>query len=290
MGSNLSLAVIKEILEEELGIKTPFLAECLNLCFGSKLQSIFEWIGILPSHQLERLDVSFTEINNCIKSRMDRGEEYRDDIKTWSKSRNALAERLIIEVIEKPEERKIPYLSRILPNTLFIEEIDYETANKIFNDGSRFSFQQLCILAMVGRGNTNKDFNNIKLPTPTIIGSVNDIILSSEYDELLRSYYLEAFDLETYFHASKPSNVFYSLDLSEPNLINAKPLLDLTDLGRIIYDLMDLDQIDCQAEIDPIATKIGWIRDILDNGRIIYNPGKIPDIVSRRGFNYSRWD
>jgi hypothetical protein len=95
------------------------------------------------------LAVAAAEINE----RLNNGEPLRDDDFFQEKrpgrsDAEEVAESILLKSQREPEEKKIPYMGRLLANVAFQKEISAEMAHQLAKTAEQLTYRQLCILRL----------------------------------------------------------------------------------------------------------------------------------------------
>lgn len=95
------------------------------------------------------LAIAAAEIDQRIKN----GDKIRDDgffeeKRQGRSDAEEVAESILLKCQREPEEKKIPYMGRLLSNVAFEREISAELAHQITKAGEQLTYRQLCILKL----------------------------------------------------------------------------------------------------------------------------------------------
>lgn len=116
------------------------------------------------------------------QARLDAGERVRQDgfFDASLGDRPAaeeVAEGVLLSAQREHEERKLPYLGKLLAAIAFVPEITRDLANLLTRLGSELSFQQLVVLTVTSRP--------LDVPRPDYDADGADAVLAAEVDELV---------------------------------------------------------------------------------------------------------
>lgn len=88
-----------------------------------------------------------------VQQRLGRGEQLRSDLffdrGTAGRSHaDEVIESVLTKSQREPEERKLPYMARLLGNLAFAEEISVEMSHQLIKASEQLTYRQLCILRL----------------------------------------------------------------------------------------------------------------------------------------------
>lgn len=88
-----------------------------------------------------------------IEQRLKNGETLRDDDffeenQSGRSDAEEVAESIMLKSQREPEEKKIPYMGRLLANVAFHKEISSEMAHQLAKTAEQLTYRQLCILRL----------------------------------------------------------------------------------------------------------------------------------------------
>ena len=200
-----------------------------------------------------------------IRKRLESRESVRDDgffDKNHIERSDAddILENMVLKVQREPEEKKIPYISKIYENTAFEQEISADLSHKIIKSSEQLTYQQLCILSMVGRRKNGKDMlSDFQLnPQPNF---------SLELSKLLH----DCFELVTNGYIQGGLTLISSGRLPQYETLNPKSLY-LENIGIALFKLMNLQNIH-DDDIIPIAKLLRWEKSVSpESGEVSWNP------------------
>ena len=177
------------------------------------------------------------------------------------RSRNQeILENVLLKCQREPEEKKIPYISNAYVNIVFEPEVSADLGHKIIKSAEQLTYQQLCILSMVGRRENSdeilRDFrSNPQLDHPL------------ELSKLLH----DCFELVTNGYIQGGLTLTSSGRLPQYETLNPDSML-LENIGAAIFNLMNLGDIP-DDDITPIAKLLDWEKKILsESGEVSWNP------------------
>lgn len=186
----------------------------------------------LSSREKIRAGAAIALVISGIKNNLDNGLELRqdnffdDDTLNRSKA-NELFEGVIMKCKNEYEERKIQYISNIYTNVIFNSSIKPNNVNQILNTVDKLSFQQLTILALVGKNKNNQlSLKQDKYGDDEIIDNeraflLQDFAALNSYGLIERSDYSAIFD----FTSIIPGG------------------MQLTSIGETHYELLGLSDL-----------------------------------------------
>lgn len=196
-----------------------------------------------------------------IHQRTKNGEKVREDgffdkdITGRSKNEEIL-ENVILKCQREPEEKKIRYIPKVYVNTVFEQEISADLSHKIIKSAEQLTYQQLCILSMVGRRESTEEF-------PTTF----QVDFSLELSKLLH----DCFELVTNGYIQGGLSLTFSGQLPRYETLNPHTM-HLENIGIAIFNLMNLHDIP-DDDIEPIAKLLHWKKKIIpDSGEVSWNP------------------
>lgn len=200
-----------------------------------------------------------------IRQRLENGEKPRQDdffdkdISSRSKNEEIL-ENVILKCQREPEEKKIRYISNAYINIVFEPEVSADLGHKIIKSAEQLTYQQLCILSMVGRREDDEDI-------------LRDFQLNPQLDHPLELSKLlhDCFELVTSGYIQGGLTLTASGRLPQYETLNPNSML-LENIGVAIFDLINLQDIP-DDDIAPIAKLLHWEKKISsESGEISWNP------------------
>lgn len=237
------------------------------------LISLFKKVGseiterILGHREQVRIGAAYVIALERIAERINQGDEPRSDgffdadVGQRSAAEEIL-EGILLAAQREHEEKKVKFYGRLLANLAFEVGVDRGYANFLLGFAQRMSYRQLCIISIFGR----KD-EMPKKPRPEEPAyikselSINSFRLNPQLsnDNLLRvplemaipDLALEIIELKNYGIFEKP--------LLDPEISGSYSQLDLSEIGKILFNLMDLKSIS-MIDLVPIAGKLGFGR------------------------------
>ncbi len=245
--------------EEVLQITIPTLANSLK-----SIGQEFAERMLSPRENL-RVGSALILAAEGIRKRLESRESVRDDgffDKNHIERSDAddILENMVLKVQREPEEKKIPYISKIYENTAFEQEISADLSHKIIKSSEQLTYQQLCILSMVGRRKNGKDMlSDFQLnPQPNF---------SLELSKLLH----DCFELVTNGYIQGGLTLISSGRLPQYETLNPKSLY-LENIGIALFKLMNLQNIH-DDDIIPIAKLLRWEKSVSpESGEVSWNP------------------
>ena len=152
-----------------------------------------------------------------------------------------ILENVILKCQREPEEKKIRYISNVYVNTVFEQEISADLSHKIIKSAEQLTYQQLCILSMVGRKEKGQEF-------PTSF----EAEFSLELSKLLH----DCFELHTNGYIQGGLSLTFSGQLPRYETLTPHNM-HLENIGVTIFKLMNLQDIP-DSDIVPIAKLLDW--------------------------------
>jgi hypothetical protein len=183
------------------------------------------------------LAVAAAQINQRIKN----GEPLRDDDFFQEKrpgrsDAEEVAESILLKSQREPEEKKIPYMGRLLANMAFHKEISAEMAHQLAKTAEQLTYRQLCILKLAvvkdGRGLHAGDYRG-----------------QGSFTKELYQILYECLDLYHRGLVNFGGKVAFGPTDVSPGKMTVQ------GLGADIYNLMQLDTIP-DADLHPIAAAL----------------------------------
>ncbi len=87
-----------------------------------------------------------------------REDSFFDRNDTERSNADEVLENVVLKVQREPEEKKIPYISRIYENSVFEQEVSADLGDKIIKSAEQLTYQQFCILSLVGKRENTEEF------------------------------------------------------------------------------------------------------------------------------------
>ena len=200
-----------------------------------------------------------------IHKRLENGENRREDgfFNESDRGRSdadEVLENVVLKIQRESEEKKTPYIAKIFENTVFEQEVSADLSHKIIKSAEQLTYQQLCILSMVGRRRNDEDMlSDFQLnPQPNF---------SLELSKLLH----DCFELVTNGYIQGGLTLTYSGRLPQYETLNPKSLY-LENIGIALFKLMNLQDIR-DDDIIPIAKLLHWEKSVSpESGEVSWNP------------------
>lgn len=275
MSDNIGLKLIKQVIEYGSIIGGPLASSALQ---GTIPEEVLE-IGIpVLSNSLKNIGQECAErmlsprenlrvgsalilAAKGIRKRLENNEFPREDgffdrNHTERSSADEVLENVVLKVQREPEEKKIPYISRVYENSVFEQEVSADLGHKIIKSAEQLTYQQLCVLSMVGRRENTEEF-------------LRDfqVDFSLELSKLLH----DCFELVTNGYIQGGLSLTFSGQLPRYETLNPYTM-HLENIGIATFNLMNLHDIP-DDDIMPIAKLLDWERHILpENGKVSWNP------------------
>ena len=88
-----------------------------------------------------------------IQEKLEQGETLRDDgffdsDKSGHSDAEEVGEHVLLKSQKEPEEKKLPYMARLLANIAFDESISAQLAHQIIKSAEQLTYRQLCLLCL----------------------------------------------------------------------------------------------------------------------------------------------
>ena len=199
-----------------------------------------------------------------IHQRLENDEKPREDgffdkdISGRSKNEEIL-ENVILKCQREPEEKKIHYISNVFVNTIFDREISPDLSHKIIKSAEQLTYQQLCILSMVGKREKKHEFP-----------STFHHEFSLELTKLLH----DCFELSTNGYLQGGLSLTFSGQLPRYETFNPETMY-LENIGIAIFNQMNLFNIP-NDDIAPIAKLLRWEKMISpESKKVSWNPASL---------------
>lgn len=189
-----------------------------------------------------------------------RGDGFFDKNHMERSDADEILENMVLKVQREPEEKKIPYISKIYENTAFEQEVSADLSHKIIKSAEQLTYQQLCILSMVGRRENDED-------------ALRDLQLNPQPDHPLELSKLlhDCFELVTNGYIQGGLTFTFNGRLPQYETLNPNSM-HLESIGTAIFDLMNLQGIP-DDDIIPIAKLLHWEKSISpESERVSWNP------------------
>ena len=206
-----------------------------NTCFG----------GLLAKREQIRLSALEILVSREIQRRLNQGDQPRED----ALSEDYIPERsdadeiteAIFRIAQRdPEERKLPYIAKLLSSIVFNPQIDAKLAHHLTSVANSLSFRKLCLLELA-RDATRFDLFNDHL----------DKIGRQNISEELLSILSDLFDLK------QRTLLFTGSDL-DLNAFEIRPaFLRLERLGALLHETMGLEVIP-PWEVKSLANRLSF--------------------------------
>ncbi len=200
-----------------------------------------------------------------IRQRLENGESLREDGffnkgDTRRSESDEILENMVLKIQREPEEKKAFYIAKIYENSVFEPEVSADLGHKMMKSAEQLTYQQLCILSMVGRRENDED-------------ALRDLQLNPQPDHPLELSKLlhDCFELVTNGYIQGGLTLTFSGRLPQPEFLNPRSM-SLGNVGRIIFELMNLQNIP-DDDIIPIAKLLHWEKSISpESGEVSWNP------------------
>ena len=166
-----------------------------------------------------------------------------------------ILENVLLKCQREPEEKKIPYISNAYINIVFEPEVSADLGHKIIKSAEQLTYQQLCILSMVGRRENDESIRDFQHEP------------SLEQSKLLH----DCFELSMNGYIQITRSMTFSGQLLRYVNINPNTIY-IENIGLALFKLMDLQDIP-DDDIIPIAKLLHWEKKILpESGVGSWNP------------------
>lgn len=196
-----------------------------------------------------RIAATSTFLFNGVAHRLQRGDKIRDDDffdrKTYDRSNaEELFEGTLLKCANQFQEKKIKFISKIFEKTIFDNAISAETSNQLLVIAESITYRKLCIISFYGRREI--DFigevlmKDVYSWYPNIKFSVNEKLLIQDLLELINLGVCENGNM-----------------LMITNKETRPDLLTLTEIGKGLFEIMDLIEIE-REDITPIIEALKY--------------------------------
>ena len=172
-----------------------------------------------------------------------------------SKSEEVL-ENTVLKIQREPEEKKARYIAKIYENSVFEQKVSADLAHKVIKSAEQLTYQQLCILSMVGRREDSEDFRRDF-----------QFEFSLELSKLLH----DCFELDRAGYIQGGLSLTFSGQPPRYETLNPYTM-HLENIGIATFNLMNLQDIP-DDDITPIAEPLDWEKNISPkNGEVLWKP------------------
>ena len=163
---------------------------------------------------------------------------------------------MVLKIQREPEEKKARYIAKIYENSVFEQEVSADLGHKIIKSAEQLTYQQLCILSMIGRREKGENFPSN---------------FQSEWSLELSKLLHDCFELSMNGYVQGRLSLNISGQLPRYEAFNPRSMY-LENVGIVTFNLMNLQDI-CDDDITPIAKLLGWEKKILpESGEASWNP------------------
>ena len=201
----------------------------------------------LSNRQEVRVAASTLYMLDGIDRRLKAGDKVREDdfIKDKEHRNKAkeLFEGVLLKCRDQYQENMIRFISKIFEETIFDENISYETANKILTIAESLTYKKACIVSFFGRLESFDRSEMMKSPYEDY-----------EYAEYSLELQILRQDIFELFSSGVLKTKYYVVG-SQNDIIPY--LLDLSNLGRTLFSMMGLDQV-AREDIEPINEELKY--------------------------------
>ena len=262
VGSPLTSAALQGIVPEEvLQITVPTLANSLK-----NIGQEFAERMLSPRENL-RVGSALILAAEGIRKRLENGENQREDSfldknHTGRSDADELLENMVLKIQREPEEKKTAYIAKIYENSIFEQEVSADLGHKIIKSAEQLTYQQLCILSMVGRRENSEDILRDFQPNPRLDPPL-------ELSKLLH----DCFELVTngLFYIQGGLTLTFSGRLPQYETLNPHTMY-LENIGIATFKLMNLQDIP-DDDIVRMAELLGWEKSTSsESGEVSWNP------------------
>ncbi len=275
MSDNAGLKLIKQVIEYGSIIGVPLASTTLQSIIpegvlevgiptlANSLKNIGQEFAerMLSPRENLRVGSALILASEGIRKRLENGENRREDgffdeSDTGRSDADEVLENMVLKIQREPEEKKTPYIAKIFENTVFEQEVSADLSHKIIKSAEQLTYQQLCILSMVGRRENNEAFP-----------SASQSSFSLELSKLLH----DCFELVTNGYIQGGLTLTFSGRLPQYETLNPNSLF-LENIGVITFNLMNLQGIP-DEDIIPIAKLLRWKKSVsLESREVSWNP------------------
>ena len=206
----------------------------------------------LSDREKVRIAATSTFLFDGIARRLENGEQIRNDNfferNEFDRSNaEEIFEGTLIKCTNQYQEKKIKHISKIFEKTIFDSTISSESANQLLTIVESLTYRKLCIISFYGRRSV--DFSDEILMRdnyslyPNINFTTNDKLLIQDLFELIN---LDLLDKQNWM-------ITKNVDII-PNI------LTLTEIGKSLYEIMDLNEIH-KNDIIPIIERLKYKKE-----------------------------
>lgn len=203
----------------------------------------------LSDRQQVRIAATSTFIFDGISKKLSEGKQIRDDgffdrdVFERSKAEE-LFEGTLLKCSDQFQEKKIKYITKIFEKTIFDTNISSESANQLLVIVDSLTYRKLCVISFYGRRDIDYTgevlMKDVYSWYPKIIFSTNEKLLLQDLYELIN---LDVLDKQNLLMVSNK---------------DIRPdTLKLTEIGKSLYDIMDLIEIE-HEDILPITEELKY--------------------------------
>ena len=171
-----------------------------------------------------------------------------------------IIENVLLKCQREPEEKKIPYISSTYVNIVFELEFSADLGHKIIKSAEQLTYQQLCIMSMVGRRENSEE-------VPRTFGLNLQLNPPLELSKLLH----DCFELVTNGYIQGGLTLTSSGQLPRYETLNPHTMY-LENIGIATFKLMNLRDIP-DDDIVRMAELLGWEKSTSsESGEVSWNP------------------
>ena len=215
---------------------------------GASLSIGLRWLGgelssrLLSPREEQRLGYVYTLAAAEIAERLTKGERLRED-GFFGESHQARSdaeevwESALLKSQREPEEKKLPYMARLLASLAFAEEVGVHMAHQITKNAEHLTYRQLCIMKLT----EEKDRYDLRQ------GDYRDE--GGKFPITLYQLFYEYYDLHNRGYINSGAGTMLGLTDLNPSMVT------LQGMGTMTFRLMLLGEIP-EEDIVPIATQL----------------------------------
>lgn len=219
------------------------------------------WERMIGPREKVRAGAAIAFASAGVRQRLENDEIPREDgffdkNDTGRSNSEEVLENMVLKVQGEPEEKKARYIAKIYEHSVFEQEVSADLAHKIIKSAEQLTYQQLCILSMIGRREDNEDFRRDF-----------QFEFSLELSKLLH----DCFELDRDGYIQGGLSLTYSGQPPRYETLNPCTI-HLENIGRATFNLMNLQDIP-DDDIEPIAEPLDWEKAISPkNGEVLWKP------------------
>lgn len=196
---------------------------------------------VMGPRQRVRIGLVYRLAAEGIQERLDSGERPREDGFFEEEADGIsdaaeLLEGVLLKAADEYERRKLPFMARLFVNTAFRADVDASHAHYLLRLADRLTYQQTCLLALLGTDDWREAFRQAERPHADARSERPNRALFAELDEL-GNQSLVGF-------AQKDGHVaHFAAVMDGGSFRGLSERIALMPAGRSLYDLMGLSDV-----------------------------------------------